>query len=204
MDTKLKIKENVNKVDLGVGITDLRDARDGAVGIKCLDIDDSKLKLNLQQQLGENYLGTIPNKIKSLIKIVGVEKEYAKDELKRVLKLQCFRNILTKAEDRLFVNYRAYRCYEYIIITKCYNCNQCNHTSKKCPNSKTCGKCASIHHESKSCERDFHCINCKLSNDKYKLNLNAEHYAYNIECPTYIRLLNSERAKIQYSEEFIQ
>lgn len=237
-ETKLKIKENVNMADLGVGITDMRDAREGAVVIKCKDVSDAnKLKLNLQQQLGENYLATIPNKRNPRIKIVGIEKEYTEDELKRVIKLQnkdvleedsqiklivikkmvktflaiiecdakSFRNIITKAEGRLFVDYRACRCYEYVSITKCYNCNQYNHTSKNCPNSKSCGKCASIHHESKSCDsKKFHCINCKLSNDKYKLNLNTEHSAYNIECPTYIRLLNSERGKIQYSEEFIQ
>lgn len=237
-DTKLKIRENVSMSDLGVGITDMRDARQGAVVIKCKDMADAnKLKLNLQQQLGQNYLTTIPQKKNPRIKIVGIEKEYTEDELRRVLKLQnkdileegsliklvvtkkmvktflaiiecdakSFQNILTKAEGRLFVDYRACRCYEYVSIIKCYNCNQYNHTSKECPNSKTCGKCASIHHESKDCSsRTYSCINCKLSNDKFKLHLNTDHSAYNIECPTYIRHLNSERAKIQYREDFSQ
>lgn len=237
-ETKLKIRENVRISDLGVGITDMREAREGAVVIKCKDTADAnKLKINLQQQLGQNYLATIPSKKKPRIKIVGIEQEYTEDELIRVLKLQnkdtieedsqiklvvtkkmvktflaiiecdakSFQNILIKGEGRLFVGYRACRCYEYVSTIKCYNCNQYNHTSKECPNSKTCGKCASNHHESKNCNsRNLHCINCKLSNDKYKLNLNTEHSAYSIECPTYIRLLNSARAKIRYTDEFIQ
>lgn len=55
--TKQRIRQNMS--DLGVGITVMRDAREGAVVIKCkddADPDANKLKFNLQlPKLFNNY-----------------------------------------------------------------------------------------------------------------------------------------------------
>lgn len=235
IETKLKIKQSVDLSELGVGITHMKDAREGAVVVKCRDtVEAKKLKMNLDQNMGKNYSATIPHKKNPRIKIVGIEEAYTENELLRTLKLQnknildeashiklviikkmvktylaiiecdakTFQNILTKAEGRLFVDFRACRCYEYISVIKCYQCNQYNHTAKNCSNVKKCGKCSSSEHETKDCHNTrYSCVNCKLSNERFKLNFPTEHSTFDIRCPTYLRLMEGERSKVQYNIE---
>lgn len=90
------------------------------------------------------------------------------------------------------------RCWvfnDYGII-RCYNCNKYGHLQKDCKDKKTCPRCGE-EHEMKDCSGDsLKCINCKVSNEKYGMNLNTEHTAWDVtKCETYKRIETIQKNK---------
>lgn len=110
-----------------------------------------------------------------------------------------FARIQKDAEFRLYVGLKVCRCYEYIRVYRCYNCSRFGHSSKDCPHTKTCGRCCSESHESADCSaQKLTCINCQIACKEFKLDLNTEHSTFSLSCPSYKRLEQKERLKIQY------
>lgn len=72
-------------------------------------------------------------------------------------------DIILKA-DNLFVGYDSCRVYDALEVSRCYNCNEFNHSSKSCNNSLSCPLCGG-NHNVKSCRSQLrNCTNCvKLS-----------------------------------------
>lgn len=117
--------------------------------------------------------------------------------------LQCdpgtFKRIQHEADFRLCIGLKACRCFEYVNVHRCYNCNKYGHFSSECAESRSCAKCCSDTHETKECSSQIlTCINCKASNEKYNLDLNTNHSVYSMSCPTYNRIIQLEKLKIQY------
>lgn len=228
------VKQQVNPAELGIGIKNIKEAKEGAVVIKCRNEGEAqKLRTNLEPKIRQNYVTTIPAKKNPRIKIVGLEEQYDEETLFKNLKLQnsklvtkdsqlklvvvkkmvktflaiiecdakTFGRVMTEGEGRLFLGCKSCRCFEYIALVRCYNCNRYNHTSRECPNEKTCIYCGKAGRETCNCNKMvMNCTNCKISNEKYKLNLDIAHAAYDIKCPTYVWLQGKEKAKIQYDD----
>lgn len=83
-------------------------------------------------------------------------------------------------------------------IVRCYNCNKYGHLQKDCKNKIMCAKCSGDH-DTKQCmdESDnCKCVNCIDSNDKFKMNLDINHPAWDYaNCETYKRIEKIRRNK---------
>lgn len=54
-------------------------------------------------------------------------------------------------------------------------------------------------HKTKECVNTIRkCANCLHANDRFKLELKANHSAYDINCPMYLKLLENGKKKIEY------
>jgi len=83
--------------------------------------------------------------------------------------------------------WKRYRVYNDYGIIRCYNCNKYGHMQKECKDKKTCAKCSGDHDLKGGNQPQ--CINCILSNGKYKLNLKTDHTVWDhTSCETYKRI----------------
>lgn len=105
--------------------------------------------------------------------------------------------LITKG--RLLLNWNACKIFNYIKLTRCYNCQRYGHTSKYCRSAKQCGFCASTDHESTACQHKhnpdkFNCANC-LRSEHHKKHHN--HNAADNSCPIYKSRLSDYIANIE-------
>lgn len=134
---------------------------------------------------------------------VSVVKKYSKRNKKNST------NIVIEVEPDIHVNilktgkinigWKKCVTYEYFDITRCFNCAGYNHKANKCTNNTACFKCGE-NHKTDKCRSDIiKCINCTVITQKYKVNLNADHYAYDLNCPCYKKCIERESNKIKYN-----
>lgn len=96
--------------------------------------------------------------------------------------------------------WRECRVYEHLHVIRCYKCCGYFHKSTECTQTQKCSRCAGAHKHSECKSKLSCCVNCKLVNEKFKLNLKTNHHAWDKNCPVYQRKLASVRNKIEYNE----
>lgn len=96
--------------------------------------------------------------------------------------------------------WRECKLFEHLHVNRCYKCCGFFHKSTECKLSQKCSRCAGPHKHSECRSKRNCCVNCKNANDKFKLNLDTNHHAWNNQCPIYKRRLTSVRNKIEYNE----
>lgn len=90
---------------------------------------------------------------------------------------------------------------QHIYIKRCFKCCGFSHTAQQCKqNTQYCSKCAGTHKFDSCKNKKLCCINCKVANDKFGLNLNAEHHAWSKDCKVLSRKMQTLREKIEYNE----
>jgi hypothetical protein len=83
------------------------------------------------------------------------------------------------------VGYAHCVVYDALEVSRCFNCNDFNHSSRSCSNVRSCLRC-SLDHDVKSCESEtLKCINCVRLNKSKNLNLDVAHAAWNTGCSAY-------------------
>lgn len=109
-----------------------------------------------------------------------------------------FRKILL--EGKLNLNYQRCPVYENVHVPRCFKCNGFYHRSEECTREVNCAIC-SENHDTSSCRRENHsrCVNCVISNEKYKFAYDVNHNAMNRQCPVYLRQLKIARERTDYS-----
>lgn len=100
---------------------------------------------------------------------------------------------------RIYLNWNSCKVFNYIKLTRCYNCQRYGHTAKYCKSAKQCGFCASTDHESTNCQHKqspekFNCANCLRSEHHKKHN---NHNAADNNCPIYKSRLSDYLANIE-------
>lgn len=103
------------------------------------------------------------------------------------------------AKERLYINWNSCKVYNYVRLTRCYNCQRYGHTAKHCRSPKQCGFCASTDHESNACQSKqtpdrFNCANCLRSENHKK---SATHNAADNNCPIYKSRLKDYLSNIE-------
>lgn len=96
--------------------------------------------------------------------------------------------------------WRECRLFEHLHVKRCYKCCGFFHNSTECKQTQKCSQCAGSHKHSECKSKNHCCINCKHANDKYNLNLETDHHAYDKQCPVYKRRLGSVKNKIEYND----
>lgn len=100
---------------------------------------------------------------------------------------------------RLNIGWRKCSIYEYTNILRCYKCAGYNHFAKECTNEDTCGKCAGSHRTSDCSSDQEKCVNCMKTAEKFNVDLNLNHPAYDRNCVYYKRMVEKEKSKIKYT-----
>jgi hypothetical protein len=95
---------------------------------------------------------------------------------------------LIKAGD-LFIGYDHCYVFDAVEILRCYNCNEFKHSSKNCNQKRSCPRCAvvdGLDHAVAECKASgFKCINCLKRVQRDKIDLDVNHAAWDVDCPTY-------------------
>lgn len=101
---------------------------------------------------------------------------------------------------KLFINWERCFVYDNVYVVQCYKCCGYNHKTDICKNDQSCSKCAQPH-LFKDCTSSFTmCINCKTSNEKYKMNLDVNHPSWDKKCSVHLRKIQLEKRKINYCD----
>lgn len=226
--TKNEVKASIDPAVLEIGVTKMKELRDGGVIVSCETSEErDRLKNAMESKLSEKYTTQVIEKRKPRIFIRGIEEEMTEEELKTCLVKQneCLgdgeveirsvkkmkRNytavIETNSsnfnaamrEGKLRVGWRICPVSEYIYVMRCYRCCGYNHKADKCTNEECCRKCAGRGHKAAECEsQETKCVNCYMVNEKLKLNLDCLHGVYDTECPVYLRQMSRQRERVEY------
>lgn len=96
--------------------------------------------------------------------------------------------------------WRECKVLQHLYIKRCFKCCGFSHTAQQCKqNNQYCSKCAGNHKFDSCRSRRMCCINCKVANEKYGLNLNTEHHAWSKDCKVLSRRMQTLREKIEYN-----
>lgn len=99
---------------------------------------------------------------------------------------------------KLLIDWDRCLVYDNVYVVQCYKCCGYNHKTNICKNNQACSKCAQ-QHLFKNCNSNFSlCINCKTANEKFHLNLDVNHPAWDKKCSVYLRKIQLEKRKINY------
>lgn len=183
--TKEVVKKNLKPATLEVGITQIKNVKDGGILLKCKTKEEvEKVKKAAEKRLGKNYEIKIPDQKKPNVKIVDIDDEYSEDELLNTIKKQNAHIRHDNMQLKVIVFKKMKSRYQAII--------ECDPTTFR--NIMTeerlsigfmccrvheyvrlfrCFKCGGFNHKADECKSDITCINCG-SNDHAKENCESE------------------------------
>lgn len=190
--------------------------------------DTTRVEEIMRKSLGNRYTVEIAKLNKPRMKLIGITERYESDEIIKKIKIQnqfltdedsievkyiklqknktytifievngsAFRKIIQ--HKKLNIGWDRCSVYEDISILRCFKCGQYGHKSGQCHNEEICSNCAG-NHSTRNCKDDRKkCINCKLSSEKYKENLNTNHSAMDENCTIYMRKVKQLRERTDY------
>ena len=228
-EIKNAIKTNIDPVELEVGISKMKTIKNGLT-ITCETKEESeKIQKEFESKMGINYEIKHIERKKPKIKIVGIDEELTKDELKRKIKNQ---NSAVKMSDmeivvikkmktkymaivevdagvydiimkmgKLKIGWCLCPIYEYVSVLRCYKCFGYNHKQGDCTRDQCCARCGGKNHQTSECkETVLKCVNCEAMNRKLNLNLDCGHTVYDIKCPVYVRNIERRRERVEYQK----
>lgn len=138
----------------------------------------------------------------SEIKVIKLKRvnKYNKEMQNAIIEVdkESFPKILEA--EKLSIGWERCKVFDAIDVKRCYKCKGYNHRSIECKNEEKCLKCHQNHKTSDCMEKEEinKCINCKIANEKYKLELDENHKTFNKECPVYQKKIGERKQKIGY------
>lgn len=226
--TKEAIQKNLKPAALEVGITQIKDIKEGGVVIKCKTKDEQeKIKKAAEKKLTKNYQITAPDLKNPCIKVVDIDEKYENedllnyiikqntylnhDEMKMDVKIikQMKKNYMAiiecdpltcqmiLKEQHLYINWSRCRVFEYVSVFRCFKCGGFNHHAENCSIGDKCLNCSKSDHKQEECVNDVICANCVEVNQKFKLDLNINHFIFDKSCPVYLKKVEKEKQKVK-------
>lgn len=193
-------------------------------------VESDKLEKIATDKLGDNYVIEPQKVQKVELKIVDIGENLTEEELMLALKKQNEQiasreiNLLSFYEvkhsksfsaiievdgetsdmllDKGFLKVSFSRCrvFEHVKMSRCYKCQGYNHKASECKNNRACKKCAGDH-DMKDCTSDkFMCVNCKVANEKFSLNLNVNHRVSSMKCTVLNKKMKAKKGRFQYTK----
>lgn len=227
--TKQEVQKRVNPVTVNASIKDVKQIKNGGIIIKSNSEEEiKKLHKLTEENLKEKYIIQL-SKLKSPeLVIIGSSKEYEERELineliahryigvndeikikytrkskftkKYIIYLETNGATLKKlVNQEISLGWNKCKIKENLHIISCFNCCEYGHTLNECSKNKICSFCSGEHTYWECKKKDPKCMNCKISNNKYKTNYNSDHEANCSICPIHIFKILKAKEKINYS-----
>lgn len=192
-------------------------------------IESDKLEKIAIDKLGEKYIIEPQKDRCVMLKITDIAEQLSEDELLGALKRQndfigdqkvkmisfytvnnskSFSAIVEvngETSDILLENkcvkimFSRCRVFEYVKLNRCFKCQGYNHKAVDCKHNRACKKCAG-NHDLKECQSNvFKCVNCKVANEKYNLNLDDNHSVSSTKCTVFNKKIKAVKGKVRFS-----
>lgn len=181
-------------------------------------------------KLGDNYVVTIPSKRPTKVRVIGMSENLSSEQLKNKIFAQnpdlfnndsaldivstfktkdsfgaklivdpdTFRKMMD--ESRLRIGWDICHVFEAFDVIRCFNCSDYHHLSKNCTSKKRCPKCSGEHILSECTSTVESCCNCSDTAKSLRLDLDTNHSAMSSECPVYLRKVNAQRQRTNYTK----
>lgn len=171
--TRKDLKSKIQPSQLGIGIKNVRETKQGGIVVKCLTKSDvEKLKDSSEKHLGNNYIIEIPQLNLPKMKIVGYNGEYNIEELEQIIRQQ---NTWIEKDDKINLTYmkRVKRLNTSTIFFEC--CPKLywkimdqkkifigweRYVVYENLNISRCFKCQEYYHKSERCHNEQACEIC--------------------------------------------
>lgn len=101
---------------------------------------------------------------------------------------------------KVLINWDSCIVKEHHSIMRCHQCAGFNHVKDSCKNELACGYCAKSHRSDECEENSECCINCKVANDIYELNLDVNHNVWSRKC----EILKKKLEKVSKRTEYVE
>lgn len=179
------IQKHVNPVSLEVGITEVKNIKEGGVLIKCKSKEEvKKIQTVVEKKLSKNYKINTPDLKRPCIKILDIDQEMDEDELINSLKKQNFflntDGVYLKviAIKKMKSNYMAIIECDPSTFKKVQEENVLSLNWSRCRVFEyvgvlRCYRCGGFNHKADQCNSE-RCLKCAISGHKSE-NCNAEH-----------------------------
>lgn len=153
--------------------------------------ENLRQKQNLPEYVPENFLGKI-------FKFGGSNKKQGSSTTTWIVEVHpAARNYFSQV-GRIFTSWRSHTIRDFVLVSRCYQCQRFGHIAKFCTSQKQCGFCASTEHESKDCtsreKPECHkCANCLRSGAR-----EVNHHTAQDKCPIYQHRLQEKIDSTDY------
>lgn len=156
--------------------------------IKILGIHENEHDINnemlIQKIVKQNDLQNEEAEIRIIYKSKISDKKFS-----MVIEVSSYIYKCLMKQEKIYLGWNRCKIIEDVGIVRCYKCCGYGHMQSKCTKEEiVCPICAGNHNLA-DCKSDkAKCINCCLSNEKYKLKLDTEHRVFSKDCPTLRRI----------------
>lgn len=135
------------------------------------------------------------NNLDKKIRVVRKSKVY-NNKFSMVLEVDDKSYEMFIEKERLNIGWNRCMVFNDYGIQRCFKCCSYGHMAKECKSNQVCPKCSGCH-EFKDCNVvSVKCVNCVRSNQKYGLNVDVNHVAWDVnKCESYKRIEQFQRSK---------
>lgn len=183
--TREAIRKNLNPATLEVGITQVKDTKEGGILIKCKSKEEvEKIKIAAEKKLKRNYHIKTPQQKNPQIKILDIEDEISKEELKdsiikqngffkrddAFMEVKVIKKMKTRymgiiecdpfsfqqaiTQGKLSIGWAICRIFEYVPVFRCFKCGDFDHKASDCERDEKCLKCGVSDHDTENCKSE--------------------------------------------------
>lgn len=181
------------------------------------EADSDEVKKIASDKLGDKYNIVTPSTVNKKVKVVGIDADLNSEGILDAIRSQnnflsssdmkIVRSYTAKQSKTLSVIidmdidsydkclqvghikilWSVCKVFAYSGVYRCFKCQGYNHKIANCKNKLSCNNCAG-EHSVKDCNSEaIECVNCKFANNKFGLNINANHKANSAMCPVFKR-----------------
>lgn len=165
------MKSKLNSEDYEVNLTKMRRPR-----IKIVNFTGSTNVEEIQEKIREQ------NNIEGNLSVTFVKRNKKGSS---TVYCECspiaFNKIM--ASKKIYIDWERYPVFEDLEAPRCYQCQGFYHRKQNCRSKLVCPVCSGEHEQNICPKIKKCCINCVLSNDRFKTNYDVNHCSFDVDCP---------------------
>lgn len=180
-DTTKEVKQSINSEKFN--IRGFKQTVKGGVVISCSnDQNVVDLTKEFTSKLGVDYDIKVPDKKLNQIKLFGLSKKYELEEL--LTKLINQNDVLTDESIVRIVHTKASN-NRYTLFLET---DEVTHNSAGDHPTRSCTSLDNI------------CVNCCSYRERLRINIDANHGAWSVQCPVYLHIIEADKQRLSYGK----